>query len=211
MIKIMGNKVIALVGNTQSYLALHADNVLDCTVDKESCPNNLAPTASSTAQVVMGDAIAVCRINMRGCSAADFARIHPGGALGKKLYLTVESLCKQNEKPSVKINDTLNTIIYEISSKRLGVTAVINDQHDIVGIITDGDLRRMLQSSHDIQTIIAKDIMCTNPKIINEHEMAVNALEIMRHHNITSLLVANDNHHYIGVVHLHDIIREGII
>lgn len=211
MIKMMGNKVIAIVGNTDSYLAQHADFILNCTVSKESCPNNLAPTSSSTAQLVIGDAIAVCLISMRGFSDSDFARIHPGGVLGKKLYLKVETLCKQNEKPQVKLDDDLNAIIYEISSKRLGVTAVINDKHEIIGIITDGDLRRMLQSSYDVQNIKAKTIMCASPKIINENEMAVKALEVMRTNNITSLLVVNDNKQYIGVVHLHDIIREGII
>lgn len=211
MIKMMQNKVIAIVGNTDSYLAQHADFILNCTVSKESCPNNLAPTSSSTAQLVIGDAIAVCLISMRGFSDSDFARIHPGGVLGKKLYLKVETLCKQNEKPQVKSDDDLNAIIYEISSKRLGVTAVINDKHEIVGIITDGDLRRMLQSSHDIQNIKAETIMSVSPKTINENEMAVKALEVMRTNNITSLLVVNDNKKYIGVVHLHDIIREGII
>ncbi len=211
MIKMMGNKVIAMVGNTNSYLALHADYILNCSVDKESCPNNLAPTASSTAQLVIGNTLAVCLIAMRGFSAADFARIHPGGVLGKKLYLKVANLSKQNEKPHVRLNDNLNTIIYEISSKRLGITAVLDDKNNIVGIITDGDLRRMLQSSHDIQTITAKDIMSPSPKIIHEEEMAVKALEIMRTNNITSLLIIDDYKHYIGVIHLHDIIREGII
>ena len=211
MIKMMGSKVIALVGNIQSFLAQNADFVLDCTVDKESCPNNLAPTASSTAQLVMGDAIAVCLIAMRGFTASDFARIHPGGTLGKKLYLKVETLCKQNEKPRVSLNDNLNTIIYEISSKRLGVTAVLNDNEDIAGIITDGDLRRMLQNSQQIQQIKASDIMSKSPKVINENELAVKALEMMRSNNITSLLVIDDNNQYVGVVHLHDIIREGII
>lgn len=211
MIKMMGNKVIAMVGNTESYLAQHADFVLNCSVAKESCPNNLAPTASSTAQLVIGNAMAVCLIAMRGFSAADFARIHPGGVLGKKLYLKVAALCKQNEKPQVKLTDNLNTIIYEISSKRLGVTAVLDEENNIAGVITDGDLRRMLQSSHDIQTITAKTIMCPTPKIIYEDEMAVKALEIMRTNNITNLLVIDNNKHYIGVIHLHDIIREGII
>jgi arabinose-5-phosphate isomerase len=211
MIKMMGSKVIAIVGNTHSFLAQHADYVLDCTVDKESCPNNLAPTASSTAQLVMGDALAVCLIALRGFTASDFARIHPGGTLGKKLYLKVEPLCKQNEKPQVWIHDTLNTIIYEISSKRLGVTAVLNEKEKIAGIITDGDLRRMLQHSHQLQDVKASDIMSHEPKIIHENELAVKALEMMRANNITSLLVVDDKEKYVGVVHLHDIIREGII
>lgn len=206
----MENKVIALVGNIHSYLAIHADYTINCSVDKESCPNNLAPTTSSTAQLVMGNTLAVCLMAMRGFSAKDFARVHPGGALGKKLYLKVDTLCKQNEKPMVKSNDKLDVIIYEISSKRLGVTAVI-DNHNIVGIITDGDLRRMLQTTQNIQNITATDIMCQTPKIIQEDEMAIKALETMRQHNITSLLVVDNNNKYTGVVHLHDIIREGII
>ncbi|MDY0015808.1 MAG: KpsF/GutQ family sugar-phosphate isomerase, partial [Bacteroidales bacterium] len=210
MIQMMGNKIIAIVGNINSYLAKHADYTINCTVDKESCPNNLAPTTSSTAQLVIGNVMAACLISMRGFSDTDFARIHPGGVLGKKLYLKVETLCKQNEKPQVNPSDNLNTIIYEISSKRLGVTAVINN-NKIVGIITDGDLRRMLQSSQNIQNIKAEDIMSRAPKLINENEMAVKSLEIMRINNITSLLVINDNKEYVGVVHLHDIIREGII
>ncbi len=210
MIKMMENKVIALVGNIHSYLAIHADYTINCSVDKESCPNNLAPTTSSTAQLVMGNTLAVCLMAMRGFSAKDFARVHPGGALGKKLYLKVDTLCKQNEKPMVKSNDKLDVIIYEISSKRLGVTAVI-DNHNIVGIITDGDLRRMLQTTQNIQNITATDIMCQTPKIIQEDEMAIKALETMRQHNITSLLVVDNNNKYTGVVHLHDIIREGII
>ena len=211
MIKMRGSKMIALVGNTESFLAHEADFVLDCTIDKESCPNNLAPTASSTAQLVMGDAIAVCLIEMRGFSTSDFARIHPGGILGKKLYLKVDTLCRQNEKPQVGMNADLNTIIYEISSKRLGVTAVTDENQHIEGIITDGDLRRMLQSAKDIKQIRAEDIMSRNPKIIHENELAVKALEIMRTNNITSLLIVNDKKFYIGVVHLHDIVREGII
>ncbi len=210
MIKMMGNKIIAIVGNTNSYLAKNADFTINCTVEKESCPNNLAPTTSSTAQLAIGNVMAACLISMRGFSDTDFARIHPGGVLGKKLYLKVETLCNQNEKPQVNPSDNLHTIIYEISSKRLGVTAVI-DNNKIVGIITDGDLRRMLQSSQNIQNIKAEDIMSISPKLINQNEMAVKALEIMRTNNITSLLVINDNKEYVGVVHLHDIIREGII
>lgn len=211
MIKMMENKVIALVGNVNSYLATHADYTINCSVDKESCPNNLAPTTSSTAQLVMSNALAVCLMAMRGFSAKDFARVHPGGALGKKLYLKVDTLCKQNEKPTVKTNDKLDVIIYEISSKRLGVTAVVDNKNNIVGIITDGDLRRMLQATQNIQNITAADIMCQTPKIIQEDEMAIKALETMRQHNITSLLVVDNNNNYTGVVHLHDIIREGII
>jgi len=209
MLKMRGNKIIALVGNTQSYLAKNADFVLNCTVGKEACPNNLAPTASSTAQLVMGDAVAVSLIALRGFSPADFARLHPGGSLGKQLYLKLEQLYKQNEVPKVSPQANLNTIIYEISSKRLGVAAVV-EKDEICGIITDGDLRRMLEKNANPQNISAADIMCRNPKTIEKDELAVRALEIMRNHNITSVLIT-DNGKYAGVVHLHDLLKEGII
>ena len=209
MLKMRGNKIIALVGNTQSYLAKNADFVINCTVHKEACPNNLAPTASSTAQLVMGDAIAVSLIALRGFSPSDFARLHPGGSLGKQLYLTLESLYRQNEVPQVNPQANLNAIIYEISSKRLGVTAVL-DGETIRGIITDGDLRRMLERNPNPQSIIAADIMSKNPKTIEKEELAIRALEIMRNNNITSVLVT-DNGKYVGVVHLHDLLKEGII
>jgi arabinose-5-phosphate isomerase len=209
MIKMFGSKIIAIVGNTDSYLAKNADYVIDCTVSQEACPNNLAPTASSTAQLVIGDAIAVCLTAMRGFSSEDFARVHPGGVLGKRLYLTVEQLCKANEVPQVSSDASLNAIIYEISSKRLGVTAVV-DNGNITGIITDGDLRRMLEKNIDLHLITASDIMSKNPKKIDVKNLAVNALEIMRNNNITSILVT-DNERYTGVVHLHDLLKEGII
>ena len=209
MIKMRGNKIVALVGNTGSYLAKNADFVLNCTVGKEACPNNLAPTASSTAQLVMGDAIAVSLIALRGFSPADFARLHPGGSLGKQLYLKLEQLYKLNEVPKVNPQANLNTIIYEISSKRLGVTAVV-DHEEICGIITDGDLRRMLEKHENSQSIIAADIMSKNPKTIEKNELAIHALGIMRNNNITSVLVT-DNGKYAGVVHLHDLLKEGII
>jgi arabinose-5-phosphate isomerase len=209
MIKMFGSKIIAIVGNMDSYLAKKADYAINCTVLQEACPNNLAPTASSTAQLVIGDAMAVCLIAMRGFTSEDFARTHPGGVLGKRLYLTVEQLCKVNEAPQVPSNANLNKIIYEISSKRLGVAAVV-DNEKIIGIITDGDLRRMLEKNIDIHTIIASDIMSKNPKTIDVKKLAVNALEIMRNNNITSILVT-ENEKYIGVVHLHDLLKEGII
>jgi len=209
MIRMFGSKIIAIVGNTDSYLAKNADFVIDCTVFQEACPNNLAPTASSTAQLVIGDAMAVCLIAMRGFSSEDFARTHPGGVLGKRLYLTVEQLCKANDAPQVSSDANLNAIIYEISSKRLGVTAVV-DNGKITGIITDGDLRRMLEKDIDLQLIRASDIMSKNPKTIKMKKLAVNALEIMRNNNITSILVT-ENEEYTGVVHLHDLLKEGII
>ena len=210
MIRMQDNKVIAIVGNTDSYLAKHADYVVNATVSKEACPNNLAPTTSTTAQLVMADALAICLISLRGFSAQDFARYHPGGTLGKQLYLKVGDLSKENEKPEVKLEDELNTVIYEISSKRLGMTAVI-DNGQIVGIITDGDLRRMLHKTSDVHAVRAKDIMSPHPKTIHESELVVKALEIMRKNSITSILVVNDTEAYTGVIHLHDIIKEGII
>ncbi len=209
MIKTRGNKVIAIVGNTDSFLAKQADFVLNCTVSHEACPNNLAPTASSTAQLVIGDALAVSLISMRGFSPLDFAKVHPGGALGKQLYLTVETIYKDNEKPSVPTDANLTQIIYEISSKRLGVTAVVEND-DIVGIITDGDLRRMLEKNTDYAHISAKDIMSVNPKKIDSKQLAIKALEMMRSYNITSVLVT-ENGKYAGVIHLHDLLKEGII
>jgi arabinose-5-phosphate isomerase len=209
LIKMLGSKIIAVVGNTESRLAKNADYVINCSVSKEACPNNLAPTASSTAQLVIGDAMAVCLIAMRGFSPSDFARIHPGGTLGKQLYLKVEQLCKANEIPQVSPSADLKTIIYEISSKRLGVTAVI-DNDEIVGIITDGDLRRMLEKTADLQKITAKDVMSKNPKTIDMNQLAVKALEIMRNNNITSILVTQ-NGKYSGIVHLHDLLKEGIV
>jgi arabinose-5-phosphate isomerase len=209
MIKMLGSKVVAIVGNIHSYLAKNADYVINCTVSKEACPNNLAPTASSTAQLVTGDAMAVCLIAMRGFSSEDFARIHPGGTLGKRLYLKVEQLCKTNEVPQVSSHADLNTIIYEISSKRLGVTAVI-DHGEISGIITDGDLRRMLEKNTNPQQITAADIMSKNPKTIDIQNLAVNALEMMRNNNITSILVTEKGK-YAGIIHLHDLLKEGII
>ncbi len=211
MIRMRDNKVVAIVGNTESYLAKQADFVVNSTVSKEACPNNLAPTSSTTAQLVMADALAVCLMSLRGFSAQDFARYHPGGTLGKQLYLKVRDLSKENECPQVNPEDELNTVIYEISSKRLGMTAVLDDNRQIVGIITDGDLRRMLHKTSDVLSVRAKDIMSPHPKTIHEDELVVKALEIMRKNSITSVLVVDDANRYTGVIHLHDIIKEGII
>lgn len=211
MIRMRDNKVVAIVGNTESYLAKQADFVVNSTVSKEACPNNLAPTSSTTAQLVMADALAVCLMSLRGFSAQDFARYHPGGTLGKQLYLKVRDLSKDNECPQVSPEDELNTVIYEISSKRLGMTAVLDDNRQIVGIITDGDLRRMLHKTSDVLSVRAKDIMSPHPKTIHEDELVVKALEIMRKNSITSVLVVDDANRYTGVIHLHDIIKEGII
>jgi len=210
LVKGFGSPLIAMVGNTASYLAQHADLVLNTTVSQEACPNNLAPTTSTTAQMAMGDALAVCLIEWHGFTAADFAKFHPGGTLGKKLYLKVGDLSRQHQVPKVGLNASLREVIMEISSKMLGVTAVMDEQDELRGIITDGDLRRMLEKSISITAITAKDIMSEHPKMIQKDELAVNALEKMRQHDITQLLVLEDKR-YIGIIHLHDLIREGII
>ena len=208
-VKNLGNKVIALCGNLNSFLAKHADLCLDTTVDKEACPNNLAPTTSTTAQLVMGDALAVCLLQRKGFSAQDFAKFHPGGALGKQLYLRVGDLSEKNEKPAVAATASVNEVILEISGKRLGATAVL-EEGNLIGVVTDGDLRRMLEKGGDFSHATAKDICTLQPKTIEAELMAVNALEILRKHNITQLLVTNKGQ-YAGMVHLHDMIREGLI
>lgn len=208
-IKNFGNPVIALCGNAQSYLALHSDYFVNSTVEKEACPNNLAPTTSTTAQLVMGDAMAVCLLSLKGFGAGDFAKFHPGGNLGKRLYLRVSDLVKHVQKPEVKPDSSLREIIYEISSKRLGAT-VVTDEDAIVGIITDGDIRRMLEKHDNPSNLKAKDIYTNAPKWIDEQELAVNALELMRGHDITQLVVTKDGQ-YSGMLHLHDLVREGLI
>ncbi|NVO20548.1 MAG: KpsF/GutQ family sugar-phosphate isomerase [Bacteroidetes bacterium] len=209
LIKLLGNKMIAMVGNLDSYLAKQADFVLNTTVDREACPNNLAPTASTTAQLVMGDALAVALLECRGFTAGDFAKYHPGGALGKRLYLRVSDVYINNEKPEVKLTDDIRTVILEISSKRLGAAAV-TDQGNLVGVITDGDLRRMLQYHSSVDGVLAADIMSHNPRTIEVDSLVSDALDIMRSNNITQLLVTKKNK-YLGIIHLHDILREGII
>lgn len=209
LLKQAGNTLIALVGNTQSFLAIEADYILNCSVEKEACRNNLAPTSSTTAQLVMGDALAVCLLECKGFSINDFAKYHPGGAIGKQLYLKVSDIYIHNAKPEVSLTDSVKKVIVEISSKRLGAAAVV-EKGFIKGIITDGDLRRMLQKTHSIEKLIAKDIMSVNPKTIDKDMLAVDALSLMRKYNITQLLVTK-NKKYAGVVHLHDILKEGII
>jgi arabinose-5-phosphate isomerase len=212
LIKANHNLLIALVGDKESFLAKSADYVIRCDVDKEADPNNLAPTCSTTAQLVMGDALAVCLLNKRGFTAKDFAKYHPGGSLGKRLYLKVSDLYINNEKPQISPLTPLNEALIEITSKRLGCSAVI-DNDKIVGIITDGDLRRMLskQNSSITLDILAKDVMSKKPKTINEEAFAVEALEMMRNNHITQLLVTDTKGKYLGVIHLHDLIQEGII
>jgi arabinose-5-phosphate isomerase len=208
LIKNYGNKIIAITGNTDSFLGQEADYVLSSYVEKEACPNNLAPTSSTTAQMVIGDALAVCLLNLNDFSSKDFAKYHPGGALGKKLYLRVSDLIAKNEKPQVTSTSSVNDVIIEISQKRLGATAVLENKN-IIGIITDGDIRRMLKNSNDFSTLIASDIMGSEPKTITSDAMAVDVLEIMESNNISQILVT-ENGIYAGVVHLHDLIKEGI-
>jgi arabinose-5-phosphate isomerase len=209
-IKKMGNPLVAFVSNTDSYLAAQADIVIQTTVNKEACPNNLAPTSSTTAQLVMGDALAVALLEMKGFSDNDFAQYHPGGALGKRLYLRVDDLYKINDKPFVYIDDIIKKVIVEISEKRLGATAVLNKDDSLAGIITDGDLRRMLEKTNSLDKLKAEDIMSLKPKVVSPDEYAINAFELMRNNNITSLVVA-ENGKYLGIVHIHDMLKEGFV
>ena len=204
-----GNKLIAMTGNPQSYLAKNSDYLLNTYVAKEACPNNLAPTSSSTAQLAMGDALAVCLLDQHGFTKDDFAKYHPGGALGKKLYLKVSDIYPNNAAPKVSPSDDIKKVIIEISSKRLGAAAVVN-KSKLVGVITDGDLRRMLMDKKTIDGLIAKDIMNKNPKRIDKNTMAVDALNVMKQHNISQLIVTDKNK-FVGFVHLHDLVREGIL
>lgn len=210
LLKNFGNPLLAITGNTASYLAKKSDFVFDTTVEQEACPNNLAPTTSTTAQLVMGDAIAVCLMERKGFNVDDFAKLHPGGTLGKKLYLRVSDLYTDNERPEVKADQTVKEVIVEMTRTRLGATAVTGTDGALLGIITDGDLRRMLQRSDSIAHILAEDIMTSNPKTIRPSEMAVNALDEMRKAEITQLVVA-ENDVYLGILHLHDLVKEGLI
>ena len=210
LIKNFGNKVIAICGNEASYLATNADVFVNSTVEKEACPHNLAPTTSTTAQLVMGDALAMCLLNLKGFTEKDFARYHPGGALGKRLYLRVSDMSDMNQQPKVKPNSTLREIIYEISANRLGATAVLDDNGNMLGIITDGDLRRMLEKNENPANLKASDILSPNPKTIDGHELATEALAQMRLYDITQLAVTKEGK-YAGMLHLHDLVREGIL
>ncbi len=210
LIKNFGNILIAMTGNDESFLTKQADIFLNTTVSQEACPNNLAPTSSTTAQLVMGDAIAVVLMELKGFGTEDFAKFHPGGSLGKKLYLRVADLYIHNEAPKVNGDAAIKELIVEISAKRLGATAVINDKEELLGIITDGDLRRMLEKEGLSANLLASDIMTKNPKTIEPDELAVEALDLMRKSDISLLLVTNGNK-YLGIIHLHDLIREGLI
>jgi arabinose-5-phosphate isomerase len=210
LLKRRGSKLVALVSNKNSYLAEHADYVLNATISEEACPNNLAPTTSTTAHLALGDALAVCLLKLRDFSSEDFAKYHPGGSLGKQLYLKVEDVISNNQLPLVKLDTPLKDVILEISSKRLGATAVVDKEHNLLGIVTDGDLRRMLQKESNIGEIKAADIMTHSPKTIDKTEFAVKALQMMQENNISQLVVI-DGRRVVGFIHLHDLLKEGIV
>jgi len=211
LVKNFGNTLIGMVGNMASFLARQSGIVLNTTVSQEACPNNLAPTSSTTAQLVMGDAIAVSLMELRGFTSEDFARFHPGGTLGKKLYLRVSELYVNNEKPRVSESASLKEVIMEISKKRLGTTAVTDANNRLLGIITDGDLRRMLEKNIPLNSVTAKEIMTLNPKTIMADALAVEALDRLRKFDINQLVVITADESYLGFIHLHDLIREGLI
>ena len=210
LIKKMGNTLVAIVSNSDSYLARHADYKILATVDAEACPNNLAPTSSTTTQLVMGDALAICLLQRRGFSAQDFAKVHPGGALGKKLYTRVSDILDPLRRPAVQDDDTLQQAILVISANRLGATAVLNAQQELCGIITDGDIRRMVERGGSFDSIKARDLMSPQPKTIDCTEMAITAFRMMEEKSISQLLVLQEGR-YVGMIHIHDIMREGII
>jgi arabinose-5-phosphate isomerase len=209
LVKNFGNVLIGMCGNAQSYLATECTYFLNTTVSKEACPNNLAPTTSTTAQMVMGDALAICLLEAKGFTAQDFAKFHPGGALGKQLYLQVGDISKHNAMPHILPNANIKQVIVSISTNRLGATAVL-ENGKLLGIITDGDIRRMLEKVADWQTFLASDIMHTSPKTIDVADLAINALEKMRANHISQLVVVN-NETFVGFVHLHDLLREGLV
>ncbi len=210
LIKNFGNILVGIVGSAESYLAKNCTFFLNSTVEQEACPNNLAPTTSTTAQLVMGDALAVCLMELKGFQPEDFAKFHPGGMLGKKLYLRVADLSINNEKPKVLANQSLKEVIVEMTAKRLGITAVVDVENNLLGIITDGDLRRMLEKTTAIDLVKAGDIMTANPKTIGPDELAVVALDLLRQKEISQLVVI-DNGKYAGIIHLHDLLKEGLI
>jgi arabinose-5-phosphate isomerase len=210
LLKRRGNKLVALVSNTNSYLSQQADFVLNATIADEACPHNLAPTTSTTVHMALGDALAVCLLELRNFTSRDFAEYHPGGSLGKQLYLKVSDVYTQNQLPAVGPEASLKDVILEMTSKRLGCTAVVDNDQNLLGIITDGDLRRMLQKNDDLMSVRAADIMTITPKRIQKDEYAVKALHVMEENNITQLVVT-DGEKVAGFIHLHDLLKEGII
>ena len=209
LIKSMGNTIIAMTANSDSYLSKQSNWTINSSVEKEACPNNLAPTTSTTAQLVMGDALAVCLLECREFTDDDFARYHPGGTIGKQLFMKIGELCSSNQVTKVSADSSVNEVIIEISNKRLGATAVV-ENNKLVGIITDGDIRRMLENQSDWNNFKAFDIMNSNPKIVNEDDLASTALKVMQQNNISQIIVVNDDT-YIGIVHIHDILKEGVV
>ena len=209
LIKAMGNTVIAMTANSNSYLSKQSNWTINSSVEKEACPNNLAPTTSTTAQLVMGDVLAVCLLECREFTDDDFARYHPGGTIGKQLFMKIGELCSSNQVAKVSADSSVNEVIIEISNKRLGATAVV-ENNKLVGIITDGDIRRMLENQSDWNNFKAFDIMNSNPKIVNDYDLASTALKVMQQNNISQIIVVN-NATYIGIVHIHDILKEGVV
>lgn len=209
LIKAMGNTVIAMTANSNSYLSKQSNWTINSSVEKEACPNNLAPTTSTTAQLVMGDVLAVCLLECREFTDDDFARYHPGGTIGKQLFMKIGELCSNNQVAKVSADSSVNEVIIEISNKRLGATAVV-ENNKLVGIITDGDIRRMLENQSDWNNFKAFDIMNSNPKIVNDDDLASTALKVMQQNNISQIIVVN-NATYIGIVHIHDILKEGVV
>ncbi len=210
LVRNLGNPIIGMVTKRQSYLGQQATYVLHTPIVKEADPNNLAPTTSTTAQLAMGDALATSLLALKGFTPKDFAQFHPGGALGKQLYLRVADIYPNNEKPAVKPNDSLRQTILEMTAKCLGATAVLDEQQQLLGIITDGDLRRMLNETPDLSQLCAKDLMSINPKTIDKDALAVNALDILRQNSITQLIVT-EGQKYLGMIHLHNLVKEGLI
>ncbi len=210
LVKQLGNKLVAITGNIESYLAEQADYVLNVSIEKEACPYDLAPTTSTTAQMAMGDALAICLLEARGFTAEHFAKYHPGGALGKQLYLKVGNIMDRKLVPIVPEDASLKEVILEISSKRLGATAVVDKNKELMGIITDGDLRRMLQNDPDLTRIKAGNIMTSHPKTVEDSDFAVQALSLMKNFNITQLVVVK-NRVVLGFIHIHDLMKEGIV
>lgn len=210
LLKHAGNTLVAMIGETNSFLGQQADLILNTSVEKEACPHNLAPTTSTTAQLALGDALAICLLECREFNESDFAKYHPGGSLGKKLYLKAGDLALSNEKPSITLSASVKEVLIEISKNRLGAVAVIDDKNEILGVITDGDIRRMLENNTNIASLKAEDIMAKNPKSVQREALAVEALEVIRTNNITQLLVLDKNT-YFGIIHLHDLLNEGIV
>ncbi|HVX49041.1 MAG TPA: KpsF/GutQ family sugar-phosphate isomerase, partial [Chitinophagaceae bacterium] len=211
LIKGLGNVIIGMVGNTASFLARQSDIIINTTVAKEACPNNLAPTTSTTAQMVMGDALAVTLMQLKGFGSSDFAKLHPGGNLGKKLYLRVDDIYIHNQKPVVIKEATFKNVILEITRGRLGATAVVDDNNKVMGIITDGDIRRLLEKTNDLSNITAGDIVVPNAKAARPGTLAVAAFELIKQYDISQLLITDEQDNYVGMLHLHDLMREGIV